>query len=53
MEGENEVRKLEREKGIYKFLFTEAALQKCSYKKVFWKYSANLLEKTHAEVWFP
>ena len=27
MEGENEVRKLEREKGTYIFLFTEAALQ--------------------------
>ena len=29
---------------------TEAAIQMCSYKKVFWKYAANLHEKTHAEV---
>ena len=29
--------------------FLEAALQ----EKVFWKYAANLLENTHAEVWFP
>ena len=28
----------------------EAALQGCSYKKVFWKYAAHLLENTHAEV---
>ena len=31
---------------------TEAATQRCSYKKVFWKYAANLEEKTHANVWF-
>ena len=36
----------------YKFLLTEAALQSCFYEKVFWKYSANLQENTHAEVWF-
>ena len=29
---------------------SEAALRKCSYKKVFWKYTANLRENTHAEV---
>ena len=29
-----------------------AAVQRCSYKKVFWRYAANLQEKTHAEVWF-
>ena len=34
------------------FNITEAAIQRCSYKKVFWKYTANLLESTHAEVWF-
>ena len=30
----------------------EAALQRCSQEKVFWKYSANLQENTHAEVRF-
>ena len=30
----------------------EAALQSCSYKRLFWKYAANLLENTHAEVGF-
>ena len=34
------------------FKRTEAALQRCSYKKVFWKYLANLLENTHVEVWY-
>ena len=29
----------------------ETALQRCSYKKVFWKYATNLQEKTHAEMW--
>ena len=33
-------------------VYSEAALQSCSYKKVFWKYAANLQENTHAEVWF-
>ena len=28
----------------------EAVLHRCSYKRVFWKYAANLQEKTHAEV---
>ena len=32
--------------------FTEAALQRCSYEKVFWKYAANLEENTHAEVYW-
>ena len=32
--------------------FLEAAIQRCSQEKVFWKYAANLLENTHAEVWF-
>ena len=31
---------------------TEAALQRCSYKKMFWKYAADLHESTHAKVWF-
>ena len=31
---------------------TEVALQRCSYKKVFWNYAANLQVNTHAEVWF-
>ena len=33
-------------------LITEAAVQKCSLKKVFWKYAASLRENTHAEAWF-
>ena len=32
--------------------FSGAALQRRSYKKVFWKYAANLQENTYAEVWF-
>ena len=31
---------------------SEAALQRCSWEKVFWKYVANLQENTHVEVWF-
>ena len=31
---------------------TEAAIQRCSYEKVFWKYAANLQGSTHAKVWF-
>ena len=31
---------------------TEAALQRCSWEKVCWKYSANLQEDTYAEVRF-
>ena len=34
------------------FMYVEAAIQRCSYKKVFWKYAANLQENTHDEVWF-
>ena len=30
---------------------SEAATQRCSMKKVFWKYTANLQENNHAEVW--
>ena len=33
-------------------IFTEAAIQRCSEEKVFWKYAANLQENTHAKVWF-
>ena len=29
---------------------TQAALQRSSQKKVFWKYAARLQESTHAEV---
>ena len=31
---------------IRNWLYPEAALQRCSYKKVFWKYAANLHERT-------
>ena len=31
---------------------TEAAIQNCSYEKVFWKNAANLQENTHTKVWF-
>ena len=30
----------------------EATVQRCSWEKVFWKYTANLQENTHAEVQF-
>ena len=33
-------------------LDTEAALKRCFWEKVFWKYAANLQENTHAEVRF-
>ena len=33
-------------------LVTEAAIQRCSYKTVFWKYDAILQENTFAEVRF-
>ena len=32
--------------------FSEAAVQRCSQEKVFWKYAANLQENSHAEVRF-
>ena len=35
-----------------RILNTEAALQRCSHEKAFWKYAANLLENTHAEMRF-
>ena len=35
-----------------RFTKTEAATTSCSWKKVFWKYVANLQENTHAEVWY-
>ena len=31
---------------------SEAAIQRCSWEKVFWKYAANLKENTRAEVRF-
>ena len=31
---------------------SEAAVQRCFYEKVFWKYTANLQENTHATVQF-
>ena len=31
---------------------SEAASQRWSWEKVFWKYAANLQENNHAEVWF-
>ena len=31
---------------------SEAVLQTCFFKKVFWKYAGNLQENTQAEVWF-
>ena len=34
----------------YEVWISEAVLHRCSYKKVLWKYSANLQESTHAEV---
>ena len=35
-----------------RFSQSEAAVQRYSEKKVFWKYAANLQENTHAEVRF-
>ena len=34
-----------------KYFYTEAATQRCSYEKMFWKYAVNLEENTHAKVW--
>ena len=28
----------------------QTSLQRCSYKKVFWRYAENLQENTHTEV---
>ena len=30
----------------------KAALHRCSYEKIFWKYTANLQANTHAKLWF-
>ena len=38
--------------GVEGFKYTEASPQRRSYKKVLWKYAANLQENTHAELWF-
>ena len=35
-----------------KVLYTEAAIQRCFYKTLFWKFAANFQESTHAEVLF-
>ena len=35
-----------------RLLITEAAVQRCSLEKVFWKYAAVLREDTHAELQF-
>ena len=40
------------EKKLLCILSAEAALQRCSEEKVFWKDAANLQENTHDEVWF-
>ena len=37
---------------INKPLLSEAALQRRSLEKVFWKFAANLQKNIHAEVWF-
>ena len=37
--------------GIWCESMSEAAVQRCSYEKVFWKYETNLQENTHAEKW--
>ena len=34
------------------FIYSEVAIQRCSWEKVFWKYAANLQENTHTEIWF-
>ena len=34
-----------------KILCAEASLQRCSHKKMFWKYATNLQANPHAEVW--
>ena len=36
----------------FDYLFSEAAFSRCSYKMVLSKYTANLQENTHVEVWF-
>ena len=37
---------------INDFNRSEAAVQWCSYEKVFWKYVVNLPENTHAELYW-
>ena len=36
---------------IFRYV-SKAALQRCSYEKLFWKYAVHSQENTHAEVWF-
>ena len=40
------------ERHIKRKEISEAAIQRCSEKQVFWKYAADLQENTHAEVRF-
>ena len=37
---------------MWSLLSAEAATQRCSKEKVFWKHAANLQENTHTEVQF-
>ena len=37
---------------IFTVDITEAAVQRCSWEKVFWIYAENLQENTHSEVRF-
>ena len=41
----------ERFKGLITSFISEAAIQRCSYKKVFRKYAANLQKNIHVELW--
>ena len=53
----NTLKIADEKEGIILFIkhinhISEAALQRCSYEKVFWKYVVDLPENTHAEVRF-
>ena len=50
--GKNPMQLFGNDKSFNLMKLSKAALKRCSYKKVFWKYTANLQENTHAEVWF-
>ena len=50
--GKNPMQLFGNDKSFNLMKLSEAAIKRCSYKKVFWKYAANLQENTHAEVWF-
>lgn len=32
---------------------SKPVLQRCSHKRIIWKYAGNLQENTHVRVWFP